>query len=352
MPNNIDNTLIKSAFTKFRHDNNLLLEKEIEVTKFIDTFVTCSSDPAEVEPLILRECKNKQAMAERAVNIAVEVNQHKHSRSCRKYGTSCRFHYPKYPSRRTVITKPPEIFYKQQLDELDSLEAQEKWLHERMTSNAKFLKHVKDKLSSYDNLDSDSPVLDEMKNKKIEEILKEILMEPEVQKELLCNEAILIRYEEALITSTKSAKSIILTRHPKDRYMNNYNPEWIVCWNANMDIQICLDFFQVVSYITDYYSKDDSGTIEYLRKAKKEMVDRNMVQQLRQMATTFLSHRRMGEAEAIYRVLPDMHLSDSNVKSVFVQTGWPENRYVFANKISKDPNDPRYTEDLSVNEIN
>ena len=133
--------------------------------------------------------------------------------------------------------------------------------------------------------------------------------------------------------------------------MNNYNPEWIFAWNANMDLQVCLDFFQVVSYITDYYSKDDSGTIEYLKKAKKQMIDKNMPQQLRQMANTFLSHRRLGEAEAIYRVTPDMHLSESNVKCVFVQTGWPENRYIHAQKVSNDISDTRFAKDETVFEI-
>ena len=164
-------------------------------------------------------------------------------------------------------------------------------------------------------------------------------MSPDIQKEFLPNEDIFLRYEEALITSCKSAKTIILKRHPKDRYVNNYNPEWIICWNANMDIQICLDFYQVVSYITDYYSKDDSGTIKYLRKAKKEMLGRNMTQQLRQMSNTFLSHRKIGEAEAVYRAMPDMHLSDSNVGHIFVATGFPEQRQKFLVKVDDNAED-------------
>ena len=115
-----------------------------------------------------------------------------------------------------------------------------------------------------------------------------------------------------------------------------------------MDLQICLDFFQIVSYITDYYSKDDSGTIEYLKAAKLEMIDMNMQKQFRQMANVFLSHRRMGEAAALYRVTKSMLLSNSNVKCVFVQTGWPESRYAYAKKVSNDENDPRFIDDESV----
>ena len=42
LPNNLDNNIIKSAFNKFRHDDNLLPEEEEEVIKYIDTFVTCT----------------------------------------------------------------------------------------------------------------------------------------------------------------------------------------------------------------------------------------------------------------------------------------------------------------------
>ena len=69
------------------------------------------------------------------------------------------------------------------------------------------------------------------------------------------------------------------------------------------------------------------------------------------MANVFLSHHRLGETAALYRLIPDMHLSDSNVKSVFVTTGWPESRYRFAKKVSDNTNDPRYSEDESVIEI-
>ena len=233
----------------------------------------------------------------------------------------------------------------------DDLEGHDKWLSEKMLSNKNILKGVGVVLEAYDKLEPGHQKLVEMEGKSIDEAIAGILMNSEIQKHILPNEDIFQRYEEALITSGRSAKSIILKRHPKDRYMNNYNPEWIFAWNGNMDLQVCLDFFQVISYITDYYSKDDSGTIEYLKKAKKEMVDKNMSQQLRQMANTFLSHRRMGEAEAVYRVTPDMHLSESNIKCVYVQTGWPETRYIHAEKVTNDVNDPRFVDDTSVFEI-
>ena len=133
--------------------------------------------------------------------------------------------------------------------------------------------------------------------------------------------------------------------------MNNYNPEWIFSWNANTDLQITLDFFEIISYITDYVGKLDDDTIVHLKEAKKEMMDLNMKEQLRKMADIFLTHRRVGQAESLYRIDPAMHLTDSNVKCVYVATGWPEDRYVFAQKISDDTCNLNEIEDDTIYQI-
>ena len=52
--------------------------------------------------------------------------------------------------------------------------------------------------------------------------------------------------------------------------MNSYNPNWSLAWNANLDLQICLDYHAIITYITDYYSKDDTGTLQYLKEASKQ----------------------------------------------------------------------------------
>ena len=36
----------------------------------------------------------------------------------------------------------------------------------------------------------------------------------------------------------------------------------------------------------------------------------------------------MGESEAYYRIIPSMHMKDSNVKTVFAQTGFNPSRYL------------------------
>ena len=43
-----------------------------------------------------------------------------------------------------------------------------------------------------------------------------------------------------------------------------------------------------------------------------------MPQQLRQMANTFPTQGRMEEAKAVYRVTPDIYLSEPNIKCDYV----------------------------------
>ena len=51
------------------------------------------------------------------------------------------------------------------------------------------------------------------------------------------------------------------------------------------------------------------------------------------LAQTFLNHRQMGESEAYYRIFKHLHLSESNLKSIYVATGFPENRLHFLRKV-------------------
>ena len=110
--------------------------------------------------------------------------------------------------------------------------------------------------------------------------------------------------------------------------VNTYNPEWIAAWNGNMDLQLCLDYFAVITYISDYYCKDDTGTMQMLQEALKEARNDNLRTQLQKMVSVFLTHRHMGESEAYYRILPSMHMKESSVTCVFAGTGFFPSRFL------------------------
>ena len=75
-------------------------------------------------------------------------------------------------------------------------------------------------------------------------------------------------YEDALKYST-AGFSVVLERDLDEIYVNSYNPEWARAWNGNTDLQVCLDYFAVITYITEYYTKDDTGLISKLLEMLK-----------------------------------------------------------------------------------
>ena len=93
-----------------------------------------------------------------------------------------------------------------------------------------------------------------------------------------------------------------------------------------MDIQVVLDYFAVITYVTDYYSKDDTGTMEIIKATLAQTDSKDLKERMKIISNTFLTHRQMGEAEAIYRLLPSMLLKKSNVACQWVSLGTKDER--------------------------
>ena len=55
-------------------------------------------------------------------------------------------------------------------------------------------------------------------------------------------------YEDALSYSFKKGYAVNIKRDIDEILTNSYNPLWLQAWNANMDMQICLDFFAVITH--------------------------------------------------------------------------------------------------------
>ena len=109
-----------------------------------------------------------------------------------------------------------------------------------------------------------------------------------------------VSYEEYMkaLSVSKLGYKAVQRRDLDELYVNSYNVEWIRAWNANMDLQVCLDFFGVITYITDYYSKDASGTMRIINDALKQNECKDVRDQMHVISNTFMTHREMGEAEA------------------------------------------------------
>ena len=56
------------------------------------------------------------------------------------------------------------------------------------------------------------------------------------------------KYHEVLRNSVKGF-SINLQRDTNECYINNFNHEWLACWNANLDVSCVFDFFAILTYV-------------------------------------------------------------------------------------------------------
>ena len=150
-----------------------------------------------------------------------------------------------------------------------------------------------------------------------------------------CLDDQLTRYEEALHISERGYE-VILKRDIDEIMINNFNPEWIKAWDSNMDIQLCLDYYAVICYITDYYMKDESGTIDFIKDALKNDESGNLKKQMNLVKNTFLTHRQAGECEIYYKLFPFLNLTSSNIAAFFIPTGFMENMSRFLLSVSDE----------------
>ena len=83
----------RSSLRKLNNGEEVTEEEIATVVAFTDTFSTVSLHSAIVGSVV--------------ASIADKVNQHHHTKTCRKYQTVCRFKFPKLPSYATIIARPP-----------------------------------------------------------------------------------------------------------------------------------------------------------------------------------------------------------------------------------------------------
>ena len=96
-------------------------------------------------------------------------------------------------------------------------------------------------------------------------------------------------YIKALETS-KTGYSIVQRRDLDETYINSYNIEWLRAWNGNMDIQIVLNYFAIITYVTYYNAKDDTGTMEIIKAALEYTAIKDLRENMRTVSNVFLTH--------------------------------------------------------------
>ena len=231
----------------------------------------------------------------------MSVNRHKcYKRFCKKNKDKvCRFGFPKFPCKRMLIARPNPFNLEEEDLKVLKLKAE------------KCLRKVKEALI---NLEESEEDID----------LDEFLAEHAGVK--------YDEYENYLRISERG-NILILERTIKERNINNFHPTFLRAWNANMDLQICLDTYAVVTYITDYLTKGDIGFTKILKQAIQESKGFPHRERLNYVKRMIFISRQVSVAEATYRLIPSMRLKFSDISTKFVQSGFPQNRSVLAERI-------------------
>ncbi|VDI36705.1 Hypothetical predicted protein [Mytilus galloprovincialis] len=128
-------------------------------------------------------------------------------------------------------------------------------------------------------------------------------------------------FEEASNILTKRS-SVTMKRTPSDLWTNQYNPDLLRCWNANMDLQFITDAYSCVMYIISYISKAEREMGVVLENASKEAAEGNCdaQQAMKHIGGAYFRQREVSAQEAVYRVC-GLHLKESSRKVQFVPVG-------------------------------
>ena len=132
-------------------------------------------------------------------------------------------------------------------------------------------------------------------------------------------------YEKSLLIS-KYGNNILLKRNLKELNVNQYNPNMLRPWKANMDLQYVVDPYSCVVYIISYLKKSEQTMSHILDQVSKEVAQEDVRSQLKKIGSAFLTHREVDAQEAVYRIL-SLPLKQSSHKVVFVNTNTKRKPY-------------------------
>lgn len=184
-------------------------QSDDEVADFVSKYVSCDLPSTDSD--------------EELHEIVSSVQRHskRHSKSCRKKKTECRFNFPKPPSERTFVARP--------IDDDDQEDGAA--MSERKKSAKEVMKKIRSVLSGESVFDGVDSLFHEM--------------------------AITQDEFEKVYSELTKTPSIVLRRDVQDAWINQYNTNLLRCWNGNMDIQYVTDAYACVVYIVSYISKSE-----------------------------------------------------------------------------------------------
>ncbi|XP_038063129.1 uncharacterized protein LOC119733831 [Patiria miniata] len=294
------------------------VDTDDEVVTFIDRYVSCKL-PSKEEHEELNDIVSH-----------VQLHSRKHSKSCKKKGTECRFNFPRPPSVRTFISKPdPSADYvvnKNSYAEENEFN-NDNDLDESGRSDNDGTENVKEDVCI--DVDESGTISDRKKHDEAKELLKSVW--EAIQDKNNANMSALELFKSINIMQTDFEKandllstktSIIMKRDPQDVWVNQYNPDLIRCWNANMDIQYICDEYACAAYVVSYMSKSEREMGQLLSHTLSEARKGNLDarKSMKELGCVYLHNREVSAQEAVFRVC-SLRLKEGSRKVEFIPVG-------------------------------
>ena len=243
---------------------------------FLKETITCTLSTEDIMKFGI-----SQERAEFICKVVKEVNVHHHTKTCRKFNTICRFKYPRYPSNFHIIAKenPEEekgIFWDKINFPLEKVKALLELItveNDKYNNNLDLLLGEAIQNIWFEN-ESDQIII---RNGSIDicykasDVFQFYKTYTNIEIPRFCTSPDVLRravYHYCL-SFCEYGTRIVLQRHIDEIFVNNYNPHWMEAWQGNMDIQLCLDYFSIITYMTDYVTKPETKTTEVLKQVQK-----------------------------------------------------------------------------------
>ena len=134
-----------------------------------------------------------------------------------------------------------------------------------------------------------------------------------------CANVSMEQYKQAL-SLTKRGRTVVLERTPQELFINCYNPHLLSAWQANLDLQHCLDPYACIAYMVSYITKDERDMSSVLQNVSNELHHHDWREQLTACAPAFLNAREISAPEAVYRLLSFLCLNLMYPLFLFPQT--------------------------------
>ena len=274
------------SFLWIQNAPKLNSETEEEYLKFVENIISAQlPDPLE-KPDLYNLVKNYQV--------------HTHSKTCRKYNSNkCRFHYGRYFTDRTILAKP--------LPSDITVEVRNSVLLWRNQILEKVKKYIDEYLyPAKNNIDNCGTISD---------ILKSLEIDVE-------------DYYNALAISKDNDYELHLIRSPNSCFVNNYFEIGLLAWQANMDIQPVFNEYKAITYMCSYFSKSEDECSLAMRQAAKEAFEKKLdrYSTMRAIVRAYANKRECSVQEAVFHILPELHLRKIFPGVCFANTSIPEER--------------------------